>query len=211
VSADFVPIAEDTGLIIDIGRWVLAEGCRQLVAWRAEYPELVLNVNVSGRQLVDPDFTRDVAAVLDSMGVPARNVTLELTESVLMSDPHTALPALDSLKALGVNLAVDDFGTGYSSLAYLCRLPVDELKIDRTFVTRAHLSADDAAIVRTVLELGRTLRLTTVAEGIENEEQLQMCKDLGCDIGQGYYLRRPGLAAEITGYLDACRAATVPA
>ncbi|WP_045748370.1 putative bifunctional diguanylate cyclase/phosphodiesterase [Actinoplanes rectilineatus] len=188
---DFVPMAEENGLIRDIGRWVLDTAGEQAVRWRATMPELTLNVNVSGRQLTDPVFAEDVERILARRGLPASAVILELTESVLMSDPRAAIACLSDLKALGVGVSVDDFGTGYSSLSYLRRLPVDELKIDRAFLSRAEPTREDLAVVRAVVDLARTLRLRTVVEGIETEFQRQAVRALGCDLGQGYHLCRP--------------------
>lgn len=188
---DLITIAEETGLIIELGRWVLWESTRQVAEWRPEVPRLHLNVNISGREIANPEFVGDVAEVLSDTGLPADLLTLELTETVLMSNSDTALPRLRQLKSLGVRLSIDDFGTGYSSLAYLCQFPVDQLKIDRSFVADVGTSATNRAIVRTVIELAHTLGLQTVAEGIEEEAQLHMLCELGCNLGQGYYLARP--------------------
>jgi diguanylate cyclase (GGDEF)-like protein len=188
---EFLPIAEENGMIADIGRWVLRTAGEQAARWRRTNPEMTLNVNVSGRQLTDPQFAADVEQILGDCGLPAAAVTLELTESVLMSDPRTAIACLGDLRDLGVGLAIDDFGTGYSSLSYLQRLPVDELKIDRAFISRAAPTAADLAVIRTVVELARTLKLRTVVEGVETEEQHRAMRDLGCDYGQGYHLCRP--------------------
>jgi diguanylate cyclase (GGDEF)-like protein len=188
---EFLPLAEENGMIADIGRWVLRTAGEQAARWRRANPEMTLNVNVSGRQLTDPQFAADVEQTLADCGLPAAAVTLELTESVLMSDPRTAIACLGDLRDLGVGLAIDDFGTGHSSLSYLQRLPVDELKIDRAFISRAVPTAADLAVIRTVVELARTLKLRTVVEGVETEEQHRAMRDLGCDHGQGYHLCRP--------------------
>jgi diguanylate cyclase (GGDEF)-like protein len=189
--ADFVPMAEENGLIMDIGRWVLLEAGAQAARWRETMPDLHLNVNVSGRQLTDPGFAADVRLMLTEFRLPPTAVTLELTESVLMNDPAGAIARLTDLKALGVRLAVDDFGTGYSSLSYLQRLPVDELKIDQAFIPHAEPTAEDLAVIRAVVEMARALRLRTVIEGIETEAQLAAMRRLGCDLGQGFHLCRP--------------------
>ncbi|MEV6305379.1 EAL domain-containing protein [Actinoplanes sp. NPDC051861] len=189
--ADFVPLAEETGLITDIGRWVLFTAGEQAARWRRSMPGLTLNVNVSGRQLTDPQFVSDVQLMLAECELPPAAVTLELTESVLMSDPRTAIASLSDLRALGVAVSIDDFGTGYSSLSYLQQLPVDELKIDRAFISRAEPTREDLAVVRAVVELARTLRLRTVIEGIETEAQRRDMRRLGCDLAQGYHLCRP--------------------
>jgi diguanylate cyclase (GGDEF)-like protein len=200
---DFIPIAEEFGLIIDIGQWVLETSAAQVAQWRRTYPDLGLNVNVSGHQLVHPRFADNVMRALAKAGLPSSAVTLELTESVLMSEPDLGKAALHSLRALGVQLSIDDFGTGYSSLAYLRELPVDELKIDRAFIARAELTAEDLALVRTIVELSQILGLRTVAEGIENVTQLESLRKLGCGYGQGYHLCRPADPADIPGKLDA--------
>ncbi|WIM93211.1 EAL domain-containing protein [Actinoplanes oblitus] len=189
--ADFVPMAEETGLISDLGRWVLHTAGRQAAAWRRTRPELGLNVNVSGRQLTDPQFAADVERMLTECRLPPAAVTLELTESVLMSDPKTAIACLRDLQDLGVDVSIDDFGTGYSSLSYLQRLPVDELKIDRAFISRETPTKADLAVIRTIVELARTLDLRTVIEGIETADQRDAMRRLGCDLGQGYHLCRP--------------------
>ena len=186
-----IPVAEETGLIVELGRWVLRESCRQAAEWRQSIPDMTINVNVSARQTMDPGFVSDVAAALSLTKLPAERLTLELTETVLISDPEKALGQLHDLKDLGVRLSVDDFGTGYSSLSYLRQFPVNQLKIDRTFVAGLDTGTDNLAVVRTVIELGKTLRLETVAEGIENRDQLKALRQLGCDLGQGYHLAPP--------------------
>jgi diguanylate cyclase (GGDEF)-like protein len=195
--AQFVPIAEEAGLIADIGQWVLATSARQTAAWRRSLPGLTLNVNISGRELVRPGFVEHVTRSLAAAGLPTSAVTLELTESVLMSDPLAAVAVLTSLRSLGVQLSIDDFGTGYSSLAYLRELPVDELKVDRAFIARAELTGQDLALVSTIMELGHILGLRVVAEGIENQAQLDAVRRLGGVLGQGYHLHRPMDPAEL--------------
>ncbi|WP_433293566.1 putative bifunctional diguanylate cyclase/phosphodiesterase [Actinoplanes sp. CA-030573] len=191
LPADFLPMAEETGLVIDLGRWVLHRAGEQAARWRRTMPGLVVSVNVSGRQLADPGFAPDVRGMLADCGLPPSAVTLELTESVLMNDPATAIAHLAELKAIGVGLSIDDFGTGYSSLSLLQRLPVDELKIDRSFMGHASPTVEDVAVIRAVVELARTLRLRTVIEGVETAAQLTAMRRLGCDLGQGYHLGRP--------------------
>ena len=188
----FIPIAEETGTIVELGRWVLRESCRQAAHWRATTdPQLGLSVNVSGRQLVDGRFADEVAAALAESGLPAQALTLELTETVLMDDPADSQQRLSELKRLGVRLAIDDFGTGYSSLAYLRQFPVDELKIDKSFIDTIGSAEADLAIVRTVVELSRILGLRTTAEGIESRLQADLLRRLGCASGQGYHFARP--------------------
>jgi diguanylate cyclase (GGDEF)-like protein/PAS domain S-box-containing protein len=194
---DFIPIAEGTGLIVPLGRWVLTEACRQAVEWTAQGADPVkMSVNVSVRQFDRDDLAAVVAEVLAETGMPAGQLCLEMTESVLMTDTEENLAQLVRLKALGVTLAIDDFGTGYSSLAYLRRFPVDTLKIDRSFVERIGEQSDDVALANTIVQLGRSLGMTTVAEGIEEYGQLAALRDMGCDYAQGYYFSRPVPADE---------------
>jgi diguanylate cyclase (GGDEF)-like protein/PAS domain S-box-containing protein len=194
---DFIPLAEETGLIAPIGRWVLAEACRQLVAWRACFPGRVapfVSVNLSARQFRNPDLVAEVAAVLAETGLPPTMLTLEVTETVAMARPEEGIATLEALKALGVRLALDDFGTGYSSLAYLQQLPVDGLKIDRAFFRSGERNR---VIVRAVTDLARGLGLEVTAEGLETPEQVAWACDVGCDWGQGFYFSRPVPAEEI--------------
>jgi diguanylate cyclase (GGDEF)-like protein len=199
--ADFVPIAEESGLIVDIGQWVLATSARQVAAWRGTFPDLMLNVNVSGHQLVHPKFADSVLSTLAVVGLPTSAVALELTESAVMSDRKTAVAAMARLRDLGMQVSIDDFGTGYSSLAYLRELPVDELKIDRAFIARVELTGEDLAVVRAIVELGRILGLRVVAEGIENQAQLDALRGLNCTLGQGYHLCRPADPAALPAIL----------
>ncbi|GAA3450238.1 putative bifunctional diguanylate cyclase/phosphodiesterase [Dactylosporangium matsuzakiense] len=201
--SEFLPIAEESGLISEIGQWVLANSARQVAAWRRRRPGLTLNVNVSGRELVRPGFVEDVTRILAAAGLPTNAVTLELTESVLMSDPQPAVLALNRLRARGLQLSIDDFGTGYSSLAYLRDLPVDELKVDRAFIARTQLTGRDMALLSSILELGHILGLRVVAEGIENAAQLEAVQKLGCSLGQGFHLHRPLDPAAIPPLLEA--------
>ena len=188
---EFIPLAEETGLIVPLGRWVLREACRQLVAWRRAYPRAaapVVAVNLSPRQFRHPDLVGDVAAALAETGLPPRLLRLELTETVAMTRPAETTAALEALRALGVSLALDDFGTGYSSLAYLQELPVDALKIDRSFFAGG---ARNRAIIRAVAELGRALGLEVVAEGLETAEQVAWARSVGFDLGQGFRFAPP--------------------
>jgi diguanylate cyclase (GGDEF)-like protein len=195
---DFIPIAEGTGLIVPLGRWVMAEACRQAMAWSAAGADrpIKMAVNVSVRQFDRSDLPSVVGEVLAETGMPAGQLCLEMTESVLMTDTEENLAQLVRLKALGVALAIDDFGTGYSSLAYLRRFPVDTLKIDRSFVERLGEQTDDAALANTIVQLGQSLGMSTVAEGIEEYGQLAALREMGCDYAQGYYFSRPVPAAE---------------
>jgi diguanylate cyclase (GGDEF)-like protein len=193
-AAEFIPLAEDTGLIVPIGRWVLSEACRQGRQWQLASPDRLpptMSVNVSARQLQDPGFIQDVIAVLRDTQFPAERLILEITESVLMSNSVTARERLCELKALGVRLAIDDFGTGYSSLSYLQRFPIDILKIDRSFITNMSRSNGDAALASSIVGLAATLNLHTVAEGIERADQRAQLVSLGCAYGQGYLFAKP--------------------
>jgi EAL domain-containing protein (putative c-di-GMP-specific phosphodiesterase class I) len=212
---DFIPIAEGTGLIVPLGRWVIAEACRQAVEWGVRDPDAMqpvkMAVNVSVRQFDRADLPAVVGEVLAETGMPAGQLCLEMTESVLMTDTEENLAALVRLKALGISLAIDDFGTGYSSLAYLRRFPVDTLKIDRSFVEQLGEQDDDAALARTIVQLGRSLGMSTVAEGIEEYGQLAALREMGCTYAQGYYFSRPVPAAEAGRLLRESAAATAAA
>jgi diguanylate cyclase (GGDEF)-like protein/PAS domain S-box-containing protein len=188
----FIPLAEETGLIVKLGSWVLDEACRQVQAWRVAYPEtqLSVSVNISGRQLQGPGIGKALGDALASSGVDPSAVILEITESVLMQQTDSVLERLQTLKKLGVRLAIDDFGTGYSSLSYLQRFPIDILKIAKPFVEEVALGADRAALARAIIGLSETLRLQTVAEGIEMAEQRAALIELGCPLGQGHHFSR---------------------
>ncbi|MBT0767760.1 EAL domain-containing protein [Kineosporia sp. J2-2] len=199
----FVPIAEETGAVIEMGRWVLVTSCRQVAAWRrGPAPDLRLNINVSARQLSDGGLAQDVVSTLAETGLPASALTLELTETVLMEDPEGITAQLSELRRLGVQVGIDDFGTGYSSLSYLRRFPVDKLKIDKSFIDNIETVEEDLAIVRTVVDLARILSLETTAEGIESEAQADLLRDVGCEVGQGYFFARPLPPEEIPSFLS---------
>jgi len=194
----FIPVAEETGLIVLLGAWVLEQACLQAVEWDAEFGPGnldAMSVNLSARQLQDDELVPTVARILASTGMEAHRVVLEITESTVMSDPEAMVARLHELKALGVRLAIDDFGTGYSSMSYLCNLPIDILKIDRSFVHGVRSEPQKTGIVRTIVELGRILNLQTVAEGIELEEELDELRSLQCDFGQGFWFAPPLPAA----------------
>ncbi len=192
---DFIPLAEETGLIVPIGAWVLHEVCAQAARWNAAAPKgeppLLVSVNLSARQLAHPDLVATVAEAVAQAGIPPSSLVLEITETVLMDDPELASTILHALRSLGVRLAIDDFGTGHSSLGYLKALPVDCLKIDRSFVAGLASDPDDRAIVAAVVHMGHALGLQVTAEGIETSEQLAQLERLGCDVGQGFYFARP--------------------
>jgi len=198
ISPDnFIPALEDSGQIVDVGRWVLGEACAQLARWRDSGHCMTMSVNASMRQLESDRFVEDVRAALGAHGLAPELLIIEITESVLMKDAHATVDRLKRLKALGVQIAIDDFGTGYSSLAYLRQFPVDVLKIDRSFVSEMCGSSDAAALVHTLVELGRTLGLVTLAEGIEQECQIEGLRSESCDHGQGYLFSRPVSATSI--------------
>ena len=201
--SDFIPIAEETGLIVPLGIWVLRNAVKQLKTWQTKYPAappLCMNVNVSVKQLVDAQLVAAVEAVLSESGIPPETLKLEITESALIPEIDTAGAVLARLRALHVGLKLDDFGTGYSSLSCLRTLPFDSLKIDRSFVQRLHADHESRAIVETILKLARSLHMTVVAEGIENEEQRASLLELGCETGQGFLFSKP-VPAELAEYL----------
>ncbi len=196
---EFIPIAEQTDLIDRVGRWVLEQACQQLAEWSRDPAtrHLTVAVNLSARQLCLPDLTAEVELVLGRLGIEPSRLCLEITESALMVDLDRAIGAVRDLKALGLGIAVDDFGTGYSSLSYLTRLPVDVVKIDRSFVSAIAHDHQDRAITRSIVDLAHSLDLTVVAEGVENAAQLALLAEMGCDLAQGYYLARPDVAEAI--------------
>jgi diguanylate cyclase (GGDEF)-like protein/PAS domain S-box-containing protein len=210
--AEFIPAAEKTGAIVSVGRWVLQRACEQVRAWQDANggPALGLAVNLSARQLKDPGLVEDVIDAVASSGLEPTGILLEMTESVLMDDLEKTIPILQQLKALGLMLAVDDFGTGYSSLSYLRQLPVDTLKIDRSFISGLGKERE-AALVETIVNMGRSLKLEVVAEGIEDDVQLAALKRMGCELGQGYLFAQPMPADQVATYLDRERAARTAA
>jgi diguanylate cyclase (GGDEF)-like protein/PAS domain S-box-containing protein len=196
---EFVPVAEDSGLIVPIGSWVLGEACAAAMRWTTptgETSEGRINVNLSGRQLADPDIVEHVGNALSESGLPAHRLTLEFTESVLMQDSEANMRRLRRLRELGVRLAIDDFGIGYSSLAYLRRFPVDDLKIDKSFIAGVPEDEDALSVVRTIVQLGRSLGLRVVAEGVETAAQYLALRTLGADLVQGFYMARPATWAD---------------
>jgi diguanylate cyclase (GGDEF)-like protein/PAS domain S-box-containing protein len=203
----FVPLAEETGLIVQLGGWVLREGCRQLQDWRSQYPhlKLAMSINISGRQLQGTGLDELLRQAVATSGVDPTAVVLEITESVLMQQTDTVLERLQQLKAVGVRLAIDDFGTGYSSLSYLQRFPIDILKIAKPFVEEVAHGADRSALARAIIGLGDTLRLDTIAEGIEMAEQRAALIELGCTLGQGHHFWAALPAAGIAELLAADR------
>jgi diguanylate cyclase len=199
----FVPIAEDSGLIVPIGQWVLLEACRQARAWMdAGLPPVRIAVNVSALQFAAKDFLSSVRAALISTGIDPCNLELELTETVLMQDAESAVQTLRALKAIGVQLAVSDFGVGYSSFSYLRKFPLDALKVDRSFITDISSNPDNAMILSALINIGKSLRHRVVAEGVETEEQLHFLQQEGCSEGQGYFFCRPRIAEKFAQFLE---------
>jgi len=200
---DFIPLAEELGLINQMGEWVLRTACAALAQWRQQGLELTVSVNLSAVQLRNPQLPEQIADALRTHGLPASALTLEVTESVAMQDPLASVRRLEQIRALGVRLAMDDFGTGYSSLAYLQRLPLDYLKLDRTFVQNLESSPGDAAICTATIGLAHHLGLAVVAEGVETEGQHAFLDSLGCDMCQGYLFSRPLPREDATAWLHA--------
>ncbi len=201
---DFIPLAEETGLIVPLGRWVIEEACRHAQEWQAQLPAaapLSISINLSGRQLQQPELAHDIASALCRSGLPAHSLILEITESVMMQDTEATLAKLRELKNIGLRLAIDDFGTGYSSLSYLQRFPIDILKIDKSFVKGIGQGSEESAVARAIITLSDTLHLSTVAEGIEQLEQMTTLQTLGCEFGQGYYFAKPLTASDMNALL----------
>ncbi|HTZ85531.1 MAG TPA: EAL domain-containing protein [Solirubrobacteraceae bacterium] len=197
----FIPLLEETGLITEIGAWVLHEACRQTAAWRAMGHEIDVAVNVSARQLDDDAVIKEIEAALSASGLPAQALTIEITETTLMRNVEETATRLAAIKALGVRVAVDDFGTGYSSLAHLQRFPVDALKIDRSFISGLAHNKEGVTLIHTLVQLGKALSIETFAEGIEQEHELDLLKGEECDSGQGFLFARPLDAASTEVFL----------
>jgi EAL domain-containing protein (putative c-di-GMP-specific phosphodiesterase class I) len=191
--AEFIPIAEATSLILDIGYWVLDSACQQLAKWGKDETtqNLILSVNVSARQFGMPDFVDSIKKVISSHNIKTSRLKLELTESVILIDVDDVITKMHALKALGVRLSLDDFGTGYSSLSYLKKLPFDQLKIDQSFVRDIESNLNDAVMVKTIIEMGKNFRLNVIAEGVETEAQFEFLKQNGCMAYQGYLFSKP--------------------
>lgn len=200
---DFIPIAEATGLIVPLGEWVLRTACQQNAAWqRAGFSPLRVGVNLSLRQFQQSNLVETVSRILTVSGLEPQYLELELTESSLMDNAELTIETLNRLRNLGLKISIDDFGSGYSSLSYLKNLPIDTLKIDRTFVTDVAVGSSDAAIVKTIITLAHNLRLKTIAEGVENREQSTILSDLGCDEMQGYLFSKPLSADALESFLS---------
>jgi diguanylate cyclase (GGDEF)-like protein len=207
---EFIPIAEESGLIVPIGRWVLQEACRQAATWHEEGHRIGMSVNVSGRQLDHDKLIDDVRRALEHSGLEPNALTLEITETTLMRDAQATARRLHELKQLGVRIAIDDFGTGYSSLAYLRQFPVDALKIDRSFIGGIAASKEAAALIRTLVQLGKALQIETLAEGIEDQVQLETLQREHCDHGQGFLFSRPLDVSAVEAFLQSSSTSTQP-
>ena len=203
LPGEFLAIAEDSGLIVGIGQWVLREACRQTRAWLDEgLPAVPVAVNISSLEFRNEHFLEGVRIALKKSRLDPKYLELELTETVLMRHAESTAHALDQLKSIGVRLAVDDFGTGYSSLSYLTRFPIDTLKLDQSFVRDVFASGEDAIVVCAVIGMGNSLRHTVVAEGVETLQQLEFLQAHGCAEGQGYYFSHPLPADEFAKLLE---------
>jgi len=201
--AEFIPCAEETGLILQIGRWILTEASRQTALWNSRFnSNLRVAVNLSAKQFHAPDLVDDVLKILDEQELPGQQLELEITESILMGDVEQAIDYMSHLRAHGISIAIDDFGTGYSSLNYLKRFPLNTLKIDKSFVGDLKENSEDATIVRTIISLATSLNLSVVAEGVENAEQLEFLRQQSCHLAQGYHLGRPMPVDDFEAYLE---------
>jgi EAL domain-containing protein (putative c-di-GMP-specific phosphodiesterase class I) len=204
MPSNFIPVAEETGLILQIGHWGLREACRQMSEWQNQFPggdKLHVSVNLSGKQFSQPDLIDQVTDALSDTGLDASGLKLEITESVVMEDIENATTMLKQLRALGVESSIDDFGTGYSSLSYLHRFPSSILKIDRSFVSGMCDQSENFEIIRTIIMLARNLSMTVVAEGVETKEQMMQLRALDCTYAQGYLLSKPMTATAATHFI----------
>lgn len=190
----FIPMAEETNLIVPLGEWILGEACRQVQQWRTQYLndlDVAVTVNISIRQFVQAELVELVSRALENSGLPPNALILEITESFMMQDTESTIAKLHELKKLGVRLAIDDFGTGYSSLSYLQRFPIDILKIDKSFIDKLGQGREGNAVARAIIMMGDSLNLKTIAEGIEHPEQINELQLLGCESGQGFHFAKP--------------------
>jgi diguanylate cyclase (GGDEF)-like protein len=202
--ATFVPVAEDTGLVVPLGRWVLREACRQAREWQSaarDGEHFSISVNLSVREFGQPDLVKNVAAILEETGLPARALRIEITESAIIGQKHPAIQTVEQLRALGVAIHLDDFGTGYAALSYLHRLPLDAVKVDRAFTASIDQEERPLHVVRAIISLAHAIGLEVVAEGVANERQLELLREMGCDLAQGFIFSRPCNADEMATLL----------
>jgi EAL domain-containing protein (putative c-di-GMP-specific phosphodiesterase class I) len=203
---EFLGLAEETGLIVQIDRWVMTEACRQINEWRQRYSgfeDLTVAVNLSSRQFLRRDFLNFVHQMLEESGLPPRHLKMEITESALMENIDTVAHTLSELRDIGIRISIDDFGTGYSSLSYLHRLPLNTLKVDRSFITDMEIKQENQEIVRAIVTLAHNLHLNVVAEGIETTTQLARCRELNCEFAQGHYFSKALTVEDATKLLEA--------
>ena len=214
MPGEFIAVADETGIILSINRQLLYDACKQIRSWQALFPSdplLTININITPKQFAQPDLASQIGKILQETGLDPRCVNLEITETIAMADAERSAVVLSQLKALGVRLDIDDFGTGYSSLSRLQRFPVDTLKIDRAFISRIDTDAATHQIVRIIVMLAHGLRLKVVAEGVETQAQVDLLKDIGCELAQGYFYSRPAAAEAIEQLLGKNRDAKVAA
>jgi EAL domain-containing protein (putative c-di-GMP-specific phosphodiesterase class I) len=199
---DFIPIAEETGLIVPIGRWILKEACNQTIQWQKKgFTDLVVSVNVSAKQFHHHGYVDEVQNALENSGISSRFVDLEVTESCTMNNVESAIRILDTFRKMGIRISMDDFGTGYSSLSFLDQLPLDTLKVDRAFIKDINRQGKNGELARMIITMARSLRLRVVAEGIETSDHLEFLKTNGCDEYQGYYFSPPVPASDFEALL----------
>ena len=202
--AEFIPVAEEIGMIVPLGQWVLEEACRQLAEWRSKYPEfsqLTTSVNLSRKQLASPELVPSIARIIRDHSIPAKDLHLEITESAIMSDPEEAVRVLHEIRKMDIELHMDDFGTGYSSLSCLHRFPINGLKIDRAFVSNMVERPDYGLVIDAIISLSQKLRHRLVAEGVETLEQAGLLKNMGCKLAQGYYFAKPLAPAAVEEFV----------
>jgi EAL domain-containing protein (putative c-di-GMP-specific phosphodiesterase class I) len=205
--SEFIPLAEETGLIIPLGQWVLRQACEQMQRWvNSGWPPLVMAVNCSSVQFTKSNVIEDINNAISLSGLDPKYLEIELTESLLLQDGEKGIQIIKDMKALGIQVAIDDFGTGFSSLSYLKRLPVDKLKIDKSFVDDLATDSGDAAIVTAIITLSHNLKLKVVAEGVETQEQYDMLRGFKCNEAQGYLISRPLDIAELEEWMDSYHA-----
>ncbi|HSQ41439.1 MAG TPA: EAL domain-containing protein, partial [Fibrobacteraceae bacterium] len=201
--SDFIPMAEDTGLILPMGQWILETACRQAKIWvSAGFSDITVAVNFSAKQFLNQDLAHEVRAILDSTELSPRNLKVEITESIAMRDMERTLETLHNLTNMGLQISIDDFGTGYSNLSYLKHYPFNTLKIDRSFVKDVPLDQEDMAITRTIISMAKNLHLKIIAEGVETTEQLEFLREEGCEQIQGFFFSKPLAAEDATRFLQ---------